>query len=513
MSTQTPPACADGISTVTLSAWRDDRLSLARASRLVVHLAQCAACQARLAEYDALAQLLRAQTVPGPDTRLRRTLRARIARIERTAAPRWPRPLLLAPRVRRLLGAVGAIAAALLLVAGFARLLGANPLLRATGQPTATAALHWHAATLPPGFGAAAATGQSLDFAPSDGNTAYACVVPAQTQRGQPLLWVSRDRAAHWAALTRVPTTGAIATCLVAIDTLNPAVVAVSVIEANASGAVFLTTDGAATWRDISAPGLTGLDRTSTLAGTTYALAIVNRTNTAQPLTRLIVTTDQFRTWRPIDLPRGDPPQAFWVNPANGALLAQTAGGLWDSADGGQQWSALPVSPVSLAPTASGFSYFALSSMLIAVQTPTANQPWRLCAEASVHSGQTPDTPIDHLACTTDGGRTWVPRPAQLCATCPADSQFGGLVLAGDGALLVSAPATGGGIALYRLPAGGQRWQALGMAPLPKLAYVSTPGAGVLWAYASPELVAQPLQPLSGIVASGTAAIATADSP
>ncbi len=145
MSTQTPPACADGIRAATLSAWRDDRLSPARASRLVVHLAQCAACQARLAAYDALAQRLRAQTVPGPDARLRRTLRARIARFERTAAQRWPRPLLLAPQVRRLLGAVGAIAAALLLVAGFARLLGATrfcappasqpPPRRSTGTP------------------------------------------------------------------------------------------------------------------------------------------------------------------------------------------------------------------------------------------------------------------------------------------------------------------------------------------------------------------------------------------
>jgi photosystem II stability/assembly factor-like uncharacterized protein len=66
MSTDRIPACAEQRTASTLSAWRDGLLAAADARRLEQHIAACAACRARLADYDALAAGLRTLQVPAP---------------------------------------------------------------------------------------------------------------------------------------------------------------------------------------------------------------------------------------------------------------------------------------------------------------------------------------------------------------------------------------------------------------------------------------------------------------
>ncbi|HUY75449.1 MAG TPA: hypothetical protein VMV29_01665 [Ktedonobacterales bacterium] len=60
--------CALRLDARTLSAWRDRLLSPAEDARVSAHLADddCAACQAQLAAYDAIAVTLRAQRAPSP---------------------------------------------------------------------------------------------------------------------------------------------------------------------------------------------------------------------------------------------------------------------------------------------------------------------------------------------------------------------------------------------------------------------------------------------------------------
>jgi len=60
--------CAQRLDARTLSAWRDRLLSPSEDARVSAHLADddCAACQAQLATYDAIAITLRAQRTPAP---------------------------------------------------------------------------------------------------------------------------------------------------------------------------------------------------------------------------------------------------------------------------------------------------------------------------------------------------------------------------------------------------------------------------------------------------------------
>jgi YVTN family beta-propeller protein len=65
MSDATIPGCALGVSVQALSAWRDQALSAVEQERMRVHIAGCASCQRRLAQYDAVARALK--TVPTPE--------------------------------------------------------------------------------------------------------------------------------------------------------------------------------------------------------------------------------------------------------------------------------------------------------------------------------------------------------------------------------------------------------------------------------------------------------------
>ena len=72
--------CVEGVPTDQLSALRDEALPAAEAERLREHIASCAACRARLADFDALASTLRGQRELDPGDRILEGVHARLAR-------------------------------------------------------------------------------------------------------------------------------------------------------------------------------------------------------------------------------------------------------------------------------------------------------------------------------------------------------------------------------------------------------------------------------------------------
>jgi hypothetical protein len=102
--------CAERIAGETLSAWRDDLLSSDEIARLRAHTPGCAACQARLADFDAVAAALLRQRELEPSERIVEGVRRPVAR---------RRPVRLIPRGNKRLwaglGALGSVAAVVLL--------------------------------------------------------------------------------------------------------------------------------------------------------------------------------------------------------------------------------------------------------------------------------------------------------------------------------------------------------------------------------------------------------------
>src|SRR5579884_3243847 len=123
MSIETTPVCALGLSHETLSALRDGLLPASEPERLRAHIVTCPACQACLADFDAIAIELQSQRMPAPDERLWRDVQAAIASSRRPAL-RLPDKLALPLPTKRLWGALAAVTAVLLIVASFARILG-----------------------------------------------------------------------------------------------------------------------------------------------------------------------------------------------------------------------------------------------------------------------------------------------------------------------------------------------------------------------------------------------------
>lgn len=488
---QTRPVCPAGVTAQTLSAWRDDTLPPAEAGRLMAHCASCVACQERLARYADLAVMLRAQPLPGPDGRLVEGVQTRLrAWSTRTAGVARGGRLW-----RRGVGGLSALAAALLLVTGFAQLFRMTAThTPVAGTPQASMVVAWHAATFPAGFVVPAPANQSLatrslDVAPGDGNTAYACMAPAQGQRTQPVIWVTHDRTAHWAERARVPVVGKATNCLITVDLVDPAVAVVDVLEANAADDLFITFDGAATWQSLAGTGLTELARTATLGGYTYALARGQWFSGAMAQTRLVVTADRFAHVRTIDsaIAGQAGTDTYWINAANGTLLARTQSGLWQTHDGGATWARLAL-PAGVSAQ--------VGMLTVAVQAPTENAPWHLCLDASHPTTQPYGPNTNTLYCTADGGRTWgAPRSGQP-TTFPLVARLDGMALAADGAVLAVLPNTGAATpaslavtyTLWRLPMGSSTWHNLGTVPAPNVVYTPEPGRGVLWAVGSPEL-------------------------
>jgi hypothetical protein len=515
MIIENQPVCEHGIPARALSALQDGDLPASEATRIGAHLAGCVASQARLADYDALIQAMRAQRAPVADERLWRAVHARINHNNQTRAGTSP-PTENTPR--RLLGSLAAVAAVLALTLGAALLLSSGPrpgvVTSAQPTPTRTPAIMngWTQATLPAGF---TLSGPSLAIAPSDGNTVYACVTAQdakqQSKRGISVnqIWVTHDRGAHWSHLTDPPGTPA-NQCFLQVDVLDPGIVVAwgrsiplystppvgtpPILGAQGGGGfAAITLDGGHTWEQRTgdaAPG--GTYELATANGTTYAV----RCCPSDPASaeRLTVSHDAMRSWSPIDaaiVAAGQGVSDFFYRPDTGELLADAFDvntldrHLWRSADGGSHWSRLP-SP------ATGFFDFYVA------QQPASGQPWRLCAETfkPAHSADIDPGPPTGIVCSADGGHHWASRPLPPLS----DSGFAlrGVTKAGD---LLSQANGSHAATLYRLPSGGDQWQALGATPEANLSatYVPDPGAGVLWAIPIPSYYYTPFDPTGRI--------------
>ena len=516
MSSTTIP-CAQGVAPATLAAWRDGALGGREAGRLRAHIADCAACQAQLAAQERADAAIRAQPVPIPDERLWRGVRDGIEHPRRrVGANRSGRPM----TRRAILSGIAAVAAIALITVGFARVLQARqtlmrphgahatatPNINVTAVPPQTQAiagtpLRWYGGELPPT--AAAYSIQAwlnYAFAVSDGNTAYACLVPAPNSQTVQI-WVTHNRAATWTMTQTLQVSVYANVCTVAVDQSNAQQLTVFIAN-QATGPLahglvtrtYLSVDGGSSWRLLSATY--ELLSVKTAGGATYALQeTYNSPATSFPSATidLVVSRDRLQHWRVIDppFPAGEAANMFWVAPDGRGVLAMALNDhvkgsqtLWQTADGGAHWSAV------------AFPHVGFDNPLIA-QNPVAGQPWHIC-EPVYTPNPAPGVVGTTMAlyCTADGGETWQARPGLVftlaCPTCGAADERNSnavtsLVLADDGSLLGLAygPPQNNVIGLYRLKPGATQWESLGPTPdQPSFfVYAGAPGPHVLWSY------------------------------
>jgi hypothetical protein len=244
---------------------------------------------------------------------------------------------------------------------------------------------------------------------------------------------------------------------------------------------------------------LTWLTARSQTSRTSMALA-QSADSTQTP--RLVVSTDDFDTWAPIDSPliaRGLQVSGVWQRPGDGALLvtaerkrlnpnsnvggAITTYSLWQSTDIGANWQEIPA-PANL----NGDPGFVVAQ-------PHGSDPWRICgltyAQGDPYFGEA-------IACTQDGGQTWTPRPQTTLrvncdgSNCTELEAIDGGILLDNGTLLC--PFTVGPIVngvtqlsgvndVFALPAGASHWQDLGAIPGGNLLAVDTSSGVTLVGY------------------------------
>jgi hypothetical protein len=286
MSTENIPGCAEQRTATTLSAWRDgildSSLDSSEAHHLEAHLAGCAACRARLAEYDDLADRLRAIPAPAPVGGYGRN-----PRLRSSSRRTWPRAFFprSASQRLRVAGGLGAMAAVLLLALAFTQLFsgirGAPTVRTSTPSATATGSstpgvlgpLAWQARSpLPDGIrpngmpspSESPLFGTNFEVAPSDGTTAYACQLhPSPTGSNPPApgtpiaarVWATHDDGRTWNPVLSIPAQPNVTVCTVNVDAHDPEVVVASSAYAfrtappspDQSATNYVTFDGAST--------------------------------------------------------------------------------------------------------------------------------------------------------------------------------------------------------------------------------------------------------------------------
>ena len=381
------------------------------------------------------------------------------------------------------------------------QLAQANPSPMSTLMPTQapTNLLSWKTVAFPPDL-VNVRDFVDLAVAPSDADTAYIC--NDQTTPSQ--IWVTHDRGLSWQLTSSLPTTQS-GECYLVVATTQPNLV-VATDEYRPAGDTdpmdvysldFASTDGGASWQDIGSN--VGYGELATYQGMTYALAVDLRAPTMNQWH--LVASSNLLSWREVDSAivsfGGDHPtsplpapvplapsashdevNAFWLNPTNGELLAEGRN-LWDSHDGGRNWSELPLNDV-----------YGVYGQLV-VQPPAAGQPWHLCDTQQTNAN--PSQSYNVLSCSSDGGQQWTSRQAlnitiQTTVFQKSDgkllhsSQISTLYLIGleaDGTLLAyvddaSTPTTPMAPGIYRLSPGTSVWQRIGRAPLTARAYLAS---------------------------------------
>lgn len=393
-----------------------------------------------------------------------------------------------------------AVAAVIVLVAGFAQVFAH---FRDTSQapvPAATPAPpKWQSVT-PPQL----AAGQRFDsFAasPANGDLAFLCAVAPSTLDATPTLWATHDRGTTWTRASDVPLRRSdLASCSVVPDSTATGTLVMTI--AYGASAVngsfplvsYVTTDGGQSWRALPFSASSSVFNLAfeldvfdlaSVQGKTYA--VLNVPPNAQGVTnRLEVSSDQMRTWRPIDgalLSAGNQATRLFADPSSGQLAVEgdpfAEGGasqLYLTSDGGQTWS--HVGPI----LGTHGSYFAAP--------PAGGHPWRFCALFAATRKATV-TPLE-ASCSMDGGRSWQDVPGLGLQTAPSqvpNAQLAGLLP--DGTLLgevwlrdrTSMNTVAGSASLYRVAPGSQRWQPWGAGQIGTIEAAPRPGGGAaLWA-------------------------------
>ena len=379
-------------------------------------------------------------------------------------------------RPLRKLPAFSAIALVLLSIAACGQSAGKGPNARATQTPANGLPLAWHAVTMP--------TQGAFAIAPGDGDIGYACQVESARRIA---VSATHDRAATWTHVGVIALADA-NQCFMTVDGLQPTTVMVAVTwEPQGASPItafftnYVTFDGGATWRKLSAPKPYLAFQFSTLQGVIYGYLRV--ANGEQDIPELATSSDQMRTWHPIlqgiaDV-GGVGSTAFWLNPANGSLLVKDASVFWSSADAGAHWAKVLVPGL------------AASGAQTVVQAPVASQasqPWHLCA-ANDDALNLKDMQPNTLTCSSDGGATWRQGPGLNVMFTSAKGNFvtptSIFALADDGAILAtsSSPNDPATEREYRLAQGGRTWQAFASPPgrQSTISYYPAPGGGVLW--------------------------------
>lgn len=488
MSDDTIAECPLALTPEDLSRFRDGDLSSSRAHAMEDHLATCAACRARLAEYVDIGSGLSA--IPEPALDDGRFWREVEARMRDTRKARGTGRIFL----RHPFTGLGAVAAILLVAIAFAQLFAsrggstARVSPAATSAPTPTVApahpVTWKQLSFPAawpqsnGAGVTPSAGSgvpyasaTLGFTAADPNILYACVSPQEAASTAYTIWTSRDRGVTWAQVGSVPSHQA-AVCKVIVDSADArnAILRLTWYEPGSSpmqpsGVAYTTGDGGHTWTALS--GNYDYAQLASYHGKMYVLRLEFPGDPSQGY-RLMVSSDGMHTWIPDDQSLADASftmNAFWLNPADGSILAYTfsdsARSFWVSPDTGASWTRLSIVGGGLWQS-------------FAVQWPVGNEPWRICV-----AGQPADVaPADmhnQLTCTMDSGKTWASRPAldvTLTCNCLKGRPFTSVSalqligIAPDGSLLATVLDRYDGdnphLGLYRLRPNATAWEAIG---------------------------------------------------
>jgi predicted anti-sigma-YlaC factor YlaD len=132
MNDTIPPTCALGLTGERLSVWRDGLVSASEMARISAHVPTCQACQAYLAQFDAITHQLRGQRELEPGMRIWRPVQKQIVQI--------PSERRIPMKSRSILSGIGAVAAALLLIGLFVVVLQNRATGAGTTSPPASSA-------------------------------------------------------------------------------------------------------------------------------------------------------------------------------------------------------------------------------------------------------------------------------------------------------------------------------------------------------------------------------------
>ena len=363
--------CEHGLTSATLSAWHDHDLNAVEEQEIGDHIQSCSACQAYLQQVDAIVSAFQAQKKPV-------LTRSVLEHLPVSARHRWGRLARIQPQRRRMIQSIGAAAAVIVIVVGFAAVFSRF----AQNAVPQFKPLVWQAGVFPAG------TRTDPQFsipnvAASDGEIAYQCVLPQQSGASTALpaqIWVSDNRAMSWTHTADLPTgalTGAnqITSCWVTVDDANPDIAVANAqpsdsLTASITNSSFVTFDGGKTWQLLGDPENFPVLDLSTWHNSMYICCAANTGILAGTY-----TGDSVQSWQPIMqqiLAAHQELQQFYVTPDTGELLAIAGKDgvrhLWLSKDAGESWTPIP------APVVPGY----LAAYII--QQPIAGHPWLICA-------------------------------------------------------------------------------------------------------------------------------------